>query len=215
MNAGVKSILAILLLLFGGGAAIAQNQSHLDAGKELFELRGCEGCHGLLSMGSKPEVPFLAGQQPGYLANQFMNFRLAGDIQRGGFKLSERHHAAMSPNARPMNNFEIADLAAYLHSLPCARVHSRPPPPPPPLAAKCEYCHGAQGRSPFTDFPSLAGQKEGYLRNQLREFRDATQHYSYANARSHRLMMPMALDLDDAEIEQMAKYYSNLSCRVN
>src|ERR1044072_3778602 len=92
---GMRLLLALSVLLCVNLPAAAQNatQSHLEAGKELFELRGCEGCHGLLSRGSKPEVPFLAGQQQGYLANQLMNFRLAGDMQRGGLKLSERHHA--------------------------------------------------------------------------------------------------------------------------
>jgi len=69
-------------------------------------------------------------------------------------------------------------------------------------AASCAGCHGATGISNNPMWPNLAGQKAGYLAKQLRAFRDGT--------RSDPMMTPMAKPLSDADIENLAAYYSSL-----
>jgi cytochrome c553 len=51
-------------------------------------------------------------------------------------------------------------------------------------------------------WPNLAGQKKGYLIKQMKAFRDGT--------RVEPSMSPMAKPLTDADIENLAEYYSTL-----
>lgn len=70
-------------------------------------------------------------------------------------------------------------------------------------AATCAACHGPQGISSNTDWPNLAGQQEGYLRKQIRAYRDGD--------RVDPLMAPMVNQLTDADIDNLAAYFSSLS----
>jgi cytochrome c553 len=69
-------------------------------------------------------------------------------------------------------------------------------------AAVCAGCHGANGISGNPMWPNLAGQKDAYLIKQMKAFRDGT--------RSDPMMTPMAKPLSDADIENLAAYYSSL-----
>lgn len=71
------------------------------------------------------------------------------------------------------------------------------------MAAKvCVACHGANGISSNPVWPNLAGQKDQYLIQQLKAFRDGT--------RKNALMSPVAKTLKDADIANLAAYYSGL-----
>ena len=41
------------------------------------------------------------------------------------------------------------------------------------LVATCSACHGAEGQSPNSDWPSLAGQNQRYISDQLKYFNKA------------------------------------------
>ncbi len=69
-------------------------------------------------------------------------------------------------------------------------------------SASCAGCHGANGISANPLWPNLAGQKAAYLVKQLKAFRDGT--------RQDPMMAPMARPLSDADIENLAAYYSSL-----
>ena len=69
-------------------------------------------------------------------------------------------------------------------------------------AATCGACHGANGISNNDMWPNLAGQKQGYLVSQMVAFRDG--------ARKNPMMAPMAANLSDADIADLAAYYSSL-----
>ena len=69
-------------------------------------------------------------------------------------------------------------------------------------AASCAGCHGANGVSNNPMWPNLAGQQLGYLVKQIKAFRDGT--------RSDPMMSPMAKPLSDADIENLAAYFSSL-----
>ncbi len=66
----------------------------------------------------------------------------------------------------------------------------------------CAGCHGPAGVSNNPMWPNLAGQKAGYLVKQMKAFRDGT--------RADPMMAPMAKPLSDADIENLAAYYSSL-----
>ncbi|MCC7411842.1 MAG: cytochrome c [Gammaproteobacteria bacterium] len=69
-------------------------------------------------------------------------------------------------------------------------------------AAVCAACHGADGHSSNDLWPSLAGQKEGYLKKQVKAFRDGS--------RTDPMMSPMAKPLSDADIDNLAAYFASL-----
>ena len=67
----------------------------------------------------------------------------------------------------------------------------------------CAACHGAGGISPNDIWPNLAGQKFGYLVKTLKAYR--------AGDRNDPVMSPLAIDLTDEDIIDLATYYSRLS----
>ncbi|MGH8442414.1 MAG: c-type cytochrome [Nevskiaceae bacterium] len=72
----------------------------------------------------------------------------------------------------------------------------------PEKAALCAACHGADGKAMIPIYPHLAGQYSTYIEQALREYR--------AGARKNPVMTPQAATLTDAEIRQLAAYYSAL-----
>lgn len=69
-------------------------------------------------------------------------------------------------------------------------------------AASCAACHGASGLSSIEAWPNLAGQKEGYLKKQLQDFK--------SGKRTDPMMGNMAKPLSDSDIDNLAAYYSSL-----
>ena len=69
-------------------------------------------------------------------------------------------------------------------------------------SASCAGCHGAAGISANPMWPNLAGQKDAYLVKQMKDFRDGK--------RNDPMMSPMAKPLSDADIDNLAAYYSSL-----
>src|SRR4051812_35092580 len=67
----------------------------------------------------------------------------------------------------------------------------------------CTVCHGAQGRAgPDGFYPRIAGKPEGYLYNQLLNFRDGRRHYGAMT----RLLDP----LSDPYLQEIARHFSSL-----
>jgi cytochrome c553 len=66
----------------------------------------------------------------------------------------------------------------------------------------CQACHGGDGISIQPDVPNLAGQKAEYLTQQLKAFR--------AGDRKHDVMNPIARQLSDADIANLAAFWNSL-----
>jgi len=67
-------------------------------------------------------------------------------------------------------------------------------------SAPCAACHGEDGRGTAPNFPVLAGQYADYLVHALKLYR--------SGERNNALMAPMAANLSDADIEDLAAYYA-------
>jgi cytochrome c553 len=65
--------------------------------------------------------------------------------------------------------------------------------------AVCMACHGPNGNSTNPQWPRLAGQSAVYIAEQLKLFRAAV--------RNNPVMMPMATNLSDKDINDVAVYY--------
>jgi len=66
----------------------------------------------------------------------------------------------------------------------------------------CQACHGGDGISIAAEVPNLAGQKVQYLTNQLKAFRSGD--------RKHDIMNPVARQLSDTDIGDLAAFWSGL-----
>lgn len=67
----------------------------------------------------------------------------------------------------------------------------------------CAACHGQDGISTNPRWPNLAGQKEVYLKKQIKAFRDGR--------RKSSLMAPMVKSLSNKDAENLAAYYAQLA----
>ncbi|MGI9410877.1 MAG: cytochrome P460 family protein [Hyphomicrobiaceae bacterium] len=70
-------------------------------------------------------------------------------------------------------------------------------------AQPCAACHGANGISVGDNIPNLAGQKEKYIVGQLKAFK--------TEKRKHGVMNPIAAQLSDADIQDLAVFWSSLT----
>jgi cytochrome subunit of sulfide dehydrogenase len=103
--------------------------------------------------------------------------------------------------------------AGLAQSQPQPQSQSQPQPQPQPqsdeqqllrtrsLAATCAQCHGTAGRAlPEAVLPGLAGLPAGYIAEQMKAFK--------SGARSATVMHQLAKGYSDAQIEQLAAYFS-------
>ncbi len=73
-------------------------------------------------------------------------------------------------------------------------------------ATTCAACHGANGIAIAPTFPNLAGQSATYLYVQLRSYRDGT--------RDNAVMKPMAANLTDQDMRDLAAYFASLPTKT-
>jgi cytochrome c553 len=73
-------------------------------------------------------------------------------------------------------------------------------------AAACVVCHGQDGYSTLPNAPHLAGQPAAYLEEQLKNYR--------SGRRQHEVMTLIAKPLSDADVENLAAWYSSISISV-
>ena len=73
----------------------------------------------------------------------------------------------------------------------------------------CASCHGADGMSPLSNVPNLAGQPVEYLTKQLQEFRGQTR----SDPRAIENMWSIAHKLTDKQIAELARHFSALRPR--
>jgi cytochrome c553 len=170
-------------------ATVASAFSPYEHGKSLAPE--CTKCHGENGISTTSGTPNLAGQQPQYFANavqEYLNIT--------------REKAPMHALIRSLNRVDVDSLALFFASQTPA---VRPPPPfGNPAAGEsktilCAGCHGLHGVSTDSATPSLASQDPVYLVNAIK---------AYRNTRRNEAMQRAVAALSDADIENIAAYYT-------
>lgn len=69
-------------------------------------------------------------------------------------------------------------------------------------SANCVGCHGSGGKSSNAQFPNLAAQQAAYIVAQLKAFK--------SGERKNPMMEAMATNLSDADMDNLAAYFSSL-----
>ena len=185
--------LAAIAAMAFAGTAMAQQAAPGDAkrGKEMsYTCLGCHGIDGYKNAYPDYSVPKLQGQHAEYLATALH-----------GYRDGDRAHLTMHSEASTLSEQDIADIAVYFAGRPLVASGKAPANLPAPVAL-CSACHGADGVSAAPMYPSLAGQHEDYLRRALQEYAKG--------GRKNPIMKGFAANLKDADIEVIARYYSQL-----
>ena len=68
-------------------------------------------------------------------------------------------------------------------------------------SAACAACHGADGNSANPEWPTLAGQHQGYIAKQLNDYK--------SGRRKNAMMSGMAAPLSDQDIADLAAYFAS------
>ena len=217
----IASALAGALLL--ANAAVAQRASGPDPGRTWNEMSGeklaalrlpgdavrgkeayavCAACH-LANGAGRPDgtFPQLAGQHSTVLIKQL------ADIRAG-----RRDNPIMLPYAAKLSDpQELADVAAYIQTLPIPTGNGRGPGTDLDTGARlyardCVPCHGAQGQGDAQKFyPVLAGQHYEYMLRQIRDIAALRRHHANPDR------VKVVKGYKDAELQAVVDYLSRLS----
>jgi cytochrome c553 len=152
----------------------------------------CLGCHGIESYKNiypTYSVPELAGQHPAYLIAALKEYRSG-----------ERSHGTMHQQAASLSDQDIEDIAVYFAGAELKPTTATVGTAPAKVAQLCVACHGKDGVGVTGDYPTLAGQHADYLARALQEYKHGD--------RKNPVMPSFMTGVTDAEVEEIAKYYS-------
>jgi cytochrome c553 len=175
------------------------------AGKTKSQI--CQGCHGVDGNSKDEQIPKLAGQYDAYIIKQMRNY------QEG-----TRSHEIMNGMAAPLNDKDLADIAAYFAEQPIMKGNAAKPNETGQklflhgkigeMVMTCAYCHGNTGKGidPSTGmYPVIGGQHKAYLLKQLKDFR-GDDRINSPNAAMNKTLKA----LSDSDLEALAEYISGL-----
>ena len=132
-------------------------------------------------------------------------------------KLCTLCHEAMTGRPRTQPQIQVAQHSAGQKCTACHNPHSPKIAAAPTKvtgnaaagkqrAASCASCHGEDGISPNDSWPNLAGQHAAYLVRILSAYK--------SGAQKDVAMTPLAQDLKNTDIQNLAAYYAGLSCKA-
>lgn len=182
--------LALSLTIVGLAAPGLASAADVARGAKLGYT--CHGCHGIPNYkNAYPvySVPKLGGQHAAYLV-----------VALKAYAGQERAHATMHSHAATMTEQDMQDLSAYLAGQelkPTGKAVGAAP----KAAQTCIACHGNDGIGILPEYPNLAGQHADYIQVALRAYR--------SGQRKNPVMGGMAAALTDADIRELARYYSS------
>jgi cytochrome c553 len=185
-----------------GGGDPLKLKGDAKHGEEVFEV--CSGCH-LASGIGRPDgtLPVVAGQHANVLVKQMV------DIRTG-----RRDNPTMYPFAQSMTPQDMADSAAYMHTLKLSPKNGKGPGKNVKHGKElyekdCKSCHGAGGEGDEAKFiPMLTGQHFKYMQRQLDEMRAGKRK------NADKDMLKVIKTYGDADIEAVTDYMARLPVAV-
>jgi cytochrome c553 len=204
MKIWVIAASATMLVLCAGASAASG-----DAAAGEKKAAPCSACHGPAGNSVVPMWPKLAGQQARYIVKELNDF-----------KSGARVNAQMSPQAAPLSEQDMLDLAAYFSSQ--QQSGGTADPKAVELGAKlyragdaatgvpaCSWCHTPTGGGlDLAKFPRLSGQHAQYVEQTLKYFR-AGERTNDPNG----MMRGVAVNLTDKQIAALAQYVQGLAAK--
>jgi cytochrome c553 len=109
----------LIALICGAFSLNAFASGDVARGEALAKKYNCASCHGAdFKTPIDPTYPKLAGQHPDYLVHALTAYK------RGG-KAWGRNNPIMGGMSQPLSDADMADIAAYLSSLPSSLTSHR------------------------------------------------------------------------------------------
>ncbi|MFC0400242.1 c-type cytochrome [Paraburkholderia rhizosphaerae] len=99
-----EAIAAAFVAIGMASGALTAQAADIAAGRA--KAVQCQACHGLDGISKQPDAPNLAGQNQDYLVKALNDF-----------KSGARKNELMSTVVKPLSDTDIANLAAFYHSL--------------------------------------------------------------------------------------------------
>lgn len=181
-------------------AELLQIKGDVERGRIAYRI--CQGCHKADAHGLANGIyPQLAGQHITVLVKQMADVREGRRDNQKMFPFAGKH---------VVETHEVADLAAFLNSLPLPSDNDKGPgtdlPHGKALYDKdCASCHGVQGEGSAEKFyPVTAGQHYRYLLRQTAAIRDGSRR----NANPE--MVKSVKDYSTRDMDAVADYMSRL-----
>ena len=176
-----------------------------DAGAGEQKAATCVACHGVAGKSTNAQFPVIAGQVPGYIADQLKLF-----------KNGKRNDPMMAGMVAGLSDQDMADLDAYYSAqTPMQLSISEEQMESAEKGEKvyrggykafeiaaCMGCHGPAGHGIPPRFPRVSGQYADYLDKQLIAFKNGS--------RESEVMNPIAFRLSEQQIKELSLYMSAL-----
>ena len=166
-----------------------------DASAGKAAAGACAGCHGDKGVAPDPANPSLAGQDAQYLATALQ-----------AYKDGSRKDETMKGLAAALDDKSMKNLAAYYAAQQPQAPKVRKPLALSELTDRCDRCHGINGNSIDPLVPAIAAQRTDWLEDVLKTY--------HTGARKSAAMAAMTSVLSDAEIKELAAYYSRQAARA-
>lgn len=183
-------------------------------------VRGCDTCHGQVSPEPSHEAPSLDGLARSYLARQIQAFVTGARQPSSGGAI-----CAIDEQLSKLVPVDFTVLAAHYSG---RVMEQEGPTPPEDLLARgeqiylhgrleagmqaCAVCHGRAGSGgtqtgleSATVAPRIAGQRRGYLEDQIRSFKEGRRTTDFSG-----VMQRMVAEMTDPEIEAVSAYLSSV-----
>jgi cytochrome c553 len=188
-------------------AATMAAEGNSEVGKARAEAAGCFACHGVDGvatadgLAADKNIPNLAHQPDLYLQFQLVFFRKG-----------VRKNEVMNAMAQQLSDDDLRNVSAYFASLPAPnpRAAADVAPQDTELGSKiaqgihCTNCHGDHFEG-LDNIARLAGQREDYVYNALRDFKSGARTSTGAAG-----MAEVVYPLGDEEMKALAHYVSRL-----
>ncbi|CCQ73152.1 c-type cytochrome [Magnetospira sp. QH-2] len=193
-----------------------------DPGKRLYLRRTCIACHGRNGAKAIQDYPNLAGQDAKYMIAQVKDIlsgkRTGSPDATGNPRVQGMRGAIITPEGEHrITPAEIKQVSNWLAKLEPAA----PKAPKEPISedrmkagaklykkAKCQTCHGKEGKKPLKGYPYIAGQKAAYITIQIQDIKAKIRK----NGKS-KTMFPFVKKLKDDQIALLADYLSQVDRR--
>ena len=170
------------------------NAAKGDAAAGKAAATSCAGCHGDNGVSGNPNTPSLAGQDSEYLHAATKAYKDGG-----------RAEETMKGIAGALDDKTMRDLAAYYAAQTPQPVAVKKPLTTAEWVDRCDRCHGVNGNSIEPHVPALAAQRADWIEPVLAAYR--------SGARKSTAMSAMSSGLTDADIREIAAYYSRQAAR--
>jgi cytochrome c553 len=196
--------LLLLPVLLASAAAPAWAEGSAEAGQT--KSAPCVACHGIDGNSANPEWPSIASQPASYIVKQLQ-----------AFKSEARQNPLMTPQAKPLSDQDMQDLAAYY-----AKQQRRGGEADPNKLAlgqrlyrggdkargvpACIACHGPNGTgNPAAVYAAIGGQHATYLAAQLKAYKAGTRQTD-----QNQMMRNVAAAMSDEQIDAVSSYVQGL-----